>query len=194
MANPLAGLQAWAGKNKGLAAAAGIGGLAGGVMLIRRKNATSTSNPSVTASPAGSTPAYGQAGYYDSTATDLYNAITPQLQGLQAQIAAAGLGAGTSGGAVTAVPADKPDLPGYPGSGQLWSTFQAQQVSSGAFVGKPGYEDWGVIAGNVLGPSASRLDVLTEAQKLQGLNPGVVASQAPGGYVPTSALSGLRTS
>lgn len=94
--SPTARVQAWLRQNKGAAAATGGGALLGLFMLARRKATTSTSDPSVTVQSGGSpTPSvYGAAGYYDSTATDLYNAITPQLQGLQQQITAAGLTAG----------------------------------------------------------------------------------------------------
>lgn len=79
---------------------------------------------------------------------------------------------------------------------ELWSDFLAQQGDPSM----PGYEDWGVIAGNVLGPGATKNDVYYESLKLQQLNPGltqqsanVVGPTGIPGYVPTGQVGQVKT-
>lgn len=188
--SPTARLTAWARKNR-IALGVGAVGLAAVLALLARRRAAqggaATSDPSVTVPAGGQTvPMYGAAGYYDSTATDLYNAITPQLQGLQRQIEELKLTPGP------VAPAPQPTGPLPADAGQLWDAFQGQQLAGGRLVMPGGgARDWGMVARETLGTNATKFDVYVRALELQKLNPQLHASNPM--YVPAGANLTLPT-
>ena len=99
-------------------------------------------------------------------------------------------GTGATGTSAATSGQVQPDLPGYPGSGQAWNTFEQNQVASGQFVGQAGTEDWGVIAAGTLPPSATTFDVYVRSKALQSEYPQIFAKYP--GYVPVAIAQTIK--
>lgn len=214
-------LETWITHHKGPAAAGGIGVALGLFALVKRRSSGAAA-PAADATTAAAPATSSQAAIpgYDSSATDVYNAITPQLQGLSQQIAAAGLGAGptgtatgtgaTTGAGQTTAPTGQtaatgsdwwtqlvsaltqaPTTTGTAAGGagatassdpgaQLYSQWWAtggQAQTDAVFGPTPaGQENWGQLAADYLGPSATRAQVETESKRMQANNAALAKS------------------
>jgi hypothetical protein len=145
-------LGAWFHAHQTEALAGGVALAAALALIMRRRGsgAASSASSGQTAGvgDGGTTSTYGGAGYYDSTATDLYNALTPQLADLQRQI--------TSLQPSAATPATSGSAPYKPGFYTVGSDVHT----------------WGDIAANraTMFTGQSRAASLTD---LAGLNPSL---------------------
>lgn len=116
-------LKAWFAKNRGLKLVGLAAAAVAGYAVIRRLQAGGDLTAPGSDKGAGTLSSdqlqtmRGAAGYYDSTATDVYNSIQPQLDALAAQIAAlsstkappaTGSGGSTGSGSTTPKPKPKP--------------------------------------------------------------------------------------
>lgn len=209
--------QAWVQQHRAGLLAGGVGLTALVALYLRHRARTTTGDPSVTV-PAGYTPAPtgttgyattgGGGGYYDSTATDVYNAIEPQLMGLARQLEELRLQPGPVAsppapapvGAPVPAPAPAAPAPAAipvallqqlpPGSGDSWDAWQAGQSAAGRVAATPGQMDWGVIARGTLPSTATRSDVYFRSLALQQRYPDI-HRQYPM-YVPSGVASGIR--
>lgn len=119
----LAGLRAGFNKNKKPLAILGAVGVAGLAVVARRRSAMGSTGSTVPTSTSSTTPAatarYGASTQqaYDSTGSDVYNALQPQIEQLQ-QLARQIPVPGTT--PATAAPAD----PGDPRRAQIVADYQ----------------------------------------------------------------------
>ena len=121
----LAGMRAGFNKNKKPLAVLGAVAVAGLAVVARRRSAmgTASSTTSTSSTTAGATTGYGattQQAAYDSTGSDVYNALQPQIEQLQQlarQIPVAGV---TPTPATPAAAAD----PGDPRRAQIVADYQ----------------------------------------------------------------------
>lgn len=205
----LARVQAWIRKHRVVLLAGGGAAVAAVALYLRQNQRTATASPSVhvpaTTGTGASMPGYytsggmGAGGYYDSTATDVYNAIMPQLEALHRQLSEvvrpgpvasppAPVGPVATPTGPTPLPPAAAQLP--PGAGDSWDTWQRQQLATGQLVTQPGQLDWGVIARSTLPATATRSDVYFRSLELQKKYPAI-HTQYPM-YVPVSVASGIR--
>lgn len=173
MPGTFAGISSWVTHHHAAAAGIGLGGAGGLALYARHKaNAAGTTAASTTAATdsTGTAQTYGGAGYYDSTSTDLYNAITPQIQALQAQIA--GLQPGpVSTTSTTATTTGTPAASSYVGA--QWQA--GQDVTIG---GTPGVADpWSVLAKKILSSNTynNPYNIAVATKALKAANPGLAS-------------------